>query len=565
MHTGIWKHPVDGPCRVGRTNLAGDGQGDLAGHGGEQRAVFVYQLDSYQYWREHLHRDDFEYGQFGENFTVDGLGDDEVCIGDQYRIGSARFEVTQPRVTCYRVGIRLDEPRMPALLVEHGRPGFYFRVLEEGTVRAGDAITKIASGPEHMTVRALDALLYIDAHPEPEDLRRALRIPSLSPGWHGSIRARLDEHELGTSGGGNAGLVATGPPPAWPGFRSLRVVAKRAETLNVVSLELEAEEPASLARSQPGQFVAVRLRPSGGAPLVRSYSLSGPPDGVRYRISVKVEPQGAAGRVVRDNVNVGDHVEVAAPRGRFILDDGTRPVVLLSAGIGVTPVLAMLHALSAAQATRHVWWLHGARNRDEHAFADEVDTLLASLPHVDRHVFYSAPTERDRLGVDYDHDGRLTPTAIAAAGVPVAADFYLCGPPAFMDALPAGLAAFGVAPGDVHTERFGTEGSITPGVVSRSERPPHVPDGEAGTGPPVSFVRSGLNVAWSDRFASILELAEACDVPVRWSCRTGVCHTCETGLLDGRVDYDPEPIDAPASGNLLLCCSRPSGDLAVDL
>src|SRR4249919_1242095 len=121
VRTGIWKQPVDGPCRVGRTNLAGDGQGDLAGHGGEQRAVYVYQLDSYRYWRDHLGRDDLEAAWFGENFTVDGLGDDEVCIGDRYRIGSARFEVTQPRVTCYRLGIRLDEPRMPALLVQHGR------------------------------------------------------------------------------------------------------------------------------------------------------------------------------------------------------------------------------------------------------------------------------------------------------------------------------------------------------------------------------------------------------------------------------------------------------------
>src|ERR687884_144352 len=110
-----------------RLNIDGDGQGDLAGHGGEQRAVFVYQLDSYRYWRRFLGRDDFTYGQFGENFTVEGLPDDEVCIGDRYRIGGALFEVTQPRVTCYRVGLRMDEPRMASLLVARQRPGFYFR------------------------------------------------------------------------------------------------------------------------------------------------------------------------------------------------------------------------------------------------------------------------------------------------------------------------------------------------------------------------------------------------------------------------------------------------------
>ena len=137
VHTGIWKSPVDGPVMARRLNIDGDGQGDLAGHGGEQRAVFVYQLESYRYWEHELGRSDFVYGQFGENFTVEGLADNEVCVGDRYRIGTAVFEVTQPRVTCYRVGIRMNDPRIPALLVSHHRPGFYFRVLEEGEVQAG--------------------------------------------------------------------------------------------------------------------------------------------------------------------------------------------------------------------------------------------------------------------------------------------------------------------------------------------------------------------------------------------------------------------------------------------
>src|ERR1700684_3284652 len=161
VRTGIWKNPVRGRCRVGRLNLDGDGQGDLAGHGGEQRAVFVYQMDSYRHWEEQLKRVDFVHGQFGENFTIEGLQDDAVCIGDRYQIGSALFEVTQPRVTCYRVGIRMAEPAMAALLVSHHRPGFYFRVLEEGEVGAGDEITKVVDGPERITVADIDALLYL--------------------------------------------------------------------------------------------------------------------------------------------------------------------------------------------------------------------------------------------------------------------------------------------------------------------------------------------------------------------------------------------------------------------
>ena len=190
VHTAIWKDPVHGRCRVGRLNLDGDGQGDLAGHGGEQRAVFVYQIESYRYWQEQLKRTDFVYGQFGENFTIEGLPDDAVCIGDRYQIGSALFEVTQPRVTCYRVGIRMNEPRMPALLTSSGRPGFYFRVLQEGEVGAGDEIVKVGEAKERMTVAEINALLYSPDHAR-DRLERALRIEALSPGWRSSFEALL--------------------------------------------------------------------------------------------------------------------------------------------------------------------------------------------------------------------------------------------------------------------------------------------------------------------------------------------------------------------------------------
>jgi MOSC domain-containing protein YiiM len=146
VHTGVWKHPVAGPRMARRLNLDGDGQGDLAGHGGEYRAVLVYQIESYRYWQEQLGRDDFVYGQFGENFTIEGLPDDEVCIGDRYRIGEAEFEVTQPRVTCCRVGLRMDEPRMAALLIAHGRPGFYLRVRNEGRSRPGTRSSRSRRG-----------------------------------------------------------------------------------------------------------------------------------------------------------------------------------------------------------------------------------------------------------------------------------------------------------------------------------------------------------------------------------------------------------------------------------
>ena len=566
VFTGIWKEPVQGPRQVRRLNIDGDGQGDRAGHGGEQRAVYVYQLDSYDYWRDQLHRGDFTFGQFGENFTVDGLTDDEVCIGDQFRIGSALLEVTQPRVTCYRIGIRMNEPRMAALLTGHGRPGFYFRVLEEGAVQAGDDVVKVTTGVGQMTVASINALLYLDRRPDPEQLQRALEIPALSPGWRASFLALLEQQGSSASGGGNAGLTSLGPPPAWSGFRLLRVVAKHPQSATTLSLDLESADGAPLARALPGQFVTLKLEPGGDIPpVVRSYSLSGPPDSTRYRITVKVEPHGAAGTYLRDTVDVGDAINVAAPRGQFTLDETEQPVVLVSAGVGVTPVLSMLHALHDRRSTRDIWWLHGTRNGAEHAFAQEARSLLAGLPNAQSHVWYSKPGPDDRLGTDYDEPGHLTAEGIAAIRAPIDARFYLCGPTAFMESIRTGLQALGVPTTHVHTEAFGAEASITPGIVGSPVRSPHPPQGTAGTGPLVSFVRTGLNVRWDDSYASILELAEACDIPVRWSCRTGVCHTCETALLDGEAAYAPEPLEPPAAGNLLACCSQPRGDIAVDL
>ena len=565
VHTAVWKRPVGGPRLVRRLNIDGDGQGDLAGHGGEHRAVFVYQIESYRYWQEQLSRDDFSYGQFGENFTVAGLADDQVCIGDRYRIGEAVFEVTQPRVTCYRVGIRMDDPRMPALLVSHHRPGFYFRVLREGAVQAGDEIVQVAAGPEAMTVTEADALLYLPGHPR-QQLLRALRIPALPDGWKASFQAMLDQPEAGGGAAGNAGLAAVSPPPAWPGFRPLAVTAVGRESDSVVSVHLADPEGAAVPPALPGQFLTLRL-PAGSdtQPLLRSYSLSGAPGAGSYRISVKREPHGAGSGFIHARVRAGDRLEAAAPRGTFILRPGAAPVLLISAGVGATPVLAMLHALAAAGSGRDIWWLHGARSRAEEPFAAESRSLLAALASGHRHICYSRPGPGDAQGPDYQTAGRLSPGVLAALDLPRDADAYICGPAAFMTEVSAALAGLGVDGGRVRTEIFGAAPSQTPGIAAAAARPPHPPAGGPGDGPQVAFARSGLTARWDRGYASLLELAEACDVPVRWSCRTGVCHTCETAVLSGTVGYAPDPVDAPAGGSALICCSQPAGELVLDL
>ena len=563
VHTAIWKQPVTGRVMARHLNLDGDGQGDLAGHGGEHRAVMVYQLDSYRFWAEYLQRHDLEYGQFGENLTVDGLPDDEVCIGDRYRIGGALFEVTQPRVTCYRVGIRMNNSQMPALLVSQKRPGFYFRVLEEGEIGAGDAIVKVDEGPERVTVQEMDGLLYLPGH-SLDQMRRALRIPALSAGWKGSFDALVTAEEKHEQGG-NAGLAPSSAPlPMWRGFRSLRVAAVKLESANVLSFVFESEDGSPLPAPLPGQFLTFRFQlDQNSAPILRSYSISGPQDEGTYRISVK-RATGPGSGYFHDHVQAGDMLQVSAPRGSFTLAPGNGPAVLLSAGIGVTPVLAMLHSLAkaGANATRGVWWCYGARNGQEHPFAAEVQTLLKGLPQSRSFVVYSKPEDGDR---GYDAAGHLNLSSLRSLQLPKEADFYLCGPAAFLADLTAELTSWGVAVSSIHSEAFGAEASITPGIKNTITRAPHQPSGDVGTGPRVSFTRSGLTVPWDSRYTSLLEFAEACNVPVRWSCRAGVCHMCESGLIDGTVLYAPEPLDRPAEGNILICCSSPQTALELDL
>jgi len=564
VRTAIWKSPVKGRQIVRKLNIDGDGQGDLAGHGGEQRAVFVYQMESYQYWEGFLGRKDFIFGQFGENFTVEELSDNEICIGDRYRIGDATFEVTQPRVTCYRVGIRMNEPRMPALLVEHHRPGFYFRVLQEGEVGAGDDIVKIADGPERISVAEVDAVLYLPGHSR-EQLERALRVPALSKGWQSSFQAILAQESSPKPVEGNPGLADEEQAPAWPGFRQMRIANIHKESNSVTSFVLAPIDGQDLPVCQAGQFVVLRLVVDPGkSPVLRSYSLSDLPAADHFRISVKNELNGIGSTFLCSRAREGDRLDVSAPRGSFTLRPSQNPVVLLSAGVGATPVMSMLHALAAEKSQREIWWIYGARNRDEHPFAEESRSLLKQLYRGREYIVYSKPAAIDQVGADFDAPGHIDAALLEKIGVSQGSDFYLCGPSSFLQNMRDGLGNWGVLPRNVHTEIFGSLEAVTPGLA-RVNHTPHLPQGPPGSGPPVSFARSGITAAWDPKFGSLLELAEACDVPVRWSCRAGVCHTCMTGLIGGSIIYNPEPLERPAPGNVLVCCSQPNAGVTLDL
>ncbi|HVH88897.1 MAG TPA: FAD-binding oxidoreductase, partial [Terriglobales bacterium] len=349
------------------------------------------------------------------------------------------------------------------------------------------------------------------------------------------------------------------------GFRQMRVASVHKESDNVTSFVLSPLDGQSLGIFQAGQFVVLRLLVDPNKPpVLRSYSLSDLPAADHLRISVKDELNGIGSSFLCKRTREGDVIDVSAPRGSFTLRPSQNPAVLLSAGVGATPVMSMLHKLASEKSEREVWWIYGARNRADHPFAEESRSLLKQLSRGRGCIVYSRPTPSDRIGEDFDAPGHIDITLLERIGVPQGSDFYLCGPSSFLKNMRDGLKSWGVPAEKVHTEIFGALESITPGIA-QVQRTPHLPPGPPGSGPPVSFARSGITAAWDPKFASLLELAEACDVPVRWSCRTGVCHTCMTGLIGGSIVYNPEPLERPAPGNVLVCCSVPNADVTLDL
>ena len=337
------------------------------------------------------------------------------------------------------------------------------------------------------------------------------------------------------------------------------------ESDSVTSFVLEPIDGQPLSVFQAGQFVVLRLLVGPGKPpVLRSYSLSDLPAADHFRISVKNESNGIGSSFLCSRTREGDLLDVSAPRGSFTLRPSQSPVVLLSAGVGATPVISMLHSLVAERSQREIWWIYGARNRVEHPFAEESRSLLKQLSRGRGYTVYSRPAAIDQVGRDFDAPGHIDTALLERIGVSRNSDFYLCGPSSFLQNMRDGLRNWGVLTENVHTEIFGSLEAITPGM-SQVIHTPHLPQGAPGSGPPVSFARSGITAAWDPKFGSLLELAEACDVPVRWSCRAGVCHTCMTGLIGGSILYNPEPLERPASGNVLVCCSQPNAGVTLDL
>lgn len=560
ISTGIFKEPVTGRVKVNKLNLEGDGQADLISHGGIFRAVYVYSYDNYASWAKDLNRNDFRFGQFGENFTVEGMSDSEIHVGDRYKIGSALFEVTQPRVPCYKLAIKMGEEGFYNRILSSGRLGFYFRVMEEGEVGADDNIEKVFEDPIAMTIDEINSLMYFDKD-NYDGIEKALKVKALSPGWKTTFEDRLAKAEVT---GQNRDKYMT-----------LIVSKKVSESQNITSFYLVPEKGEPLPAFLPGQFLPLKLDiPGQYKPVYRTYSISDSPERDYYRLTIKREPPppdrpdlypGVSSNYFHDQVEAGTKLLAKAPRGRFVLDTKTETdVVLLSAGVGQTPLISMLNAIIDSGSKREVWFIHGARNSKEHAMGDHIRKLARQNDNVHIHVVYSQPLRDDVKGKDFDSKGYVDIELLKKILPGNEAEFYLCGPPPFMKSLFDGLLGWEVPEYCINYEFFGPASLLNDRAnVSKPKRVAEAIDCSSEV--EVEFSRSGVKTNWNRSFNSILDLAEANGLSPDYSCRSGVCHTCMCRLETGEVEYIEEPLDPPEEGCVLICVAKPKNNVIIDI
>jgi len=560
VRTGIFKEPVDRRVQVTALNIEGDGQADLMGHGGEFRAVYVYSFDNYAYWERELGRTDFKMGQFGENFTVEGLPDEEVHVGGVFRIGSALFEVTQPRVPCYKLAMKMGVEGFYNRILESGRLGFYFKVLEEGEVGAGDVIEGVKTDPVGMTITQVNRLMYYDKD-NLEETKRAIQVEALSPGWKTTFEGRLAKAKTSSS--------------TQEQYRGFVVNRKIPESESITSFYLVPEDGKPLAPFLPGQFLPLKLDiPGHFKPVLRTYSLSDSPNRDFYRLTIKrlLAPPGrpeiypgVSSNYFHDQVEVGSKLLAKSPRGKFTLDPSQdKPVALVSAGVGLTPMISMLNAMVAEGSNRPIWYIHGTKNKQDHAMGDHVRRLAAENKNVEFHIRYSQPGEGDLVGRDYNEPGYVDLKLLKKILPSKDMDFYLCGPGPFMKSMFDGLLDWGVPEPQIHYEFFGPASVLKDRAkVSTPKRVAQI--SQCCEDLEVTFAKSGVKANWNPSFESILDLAEANGLSPDYSCRSGVCHTCKSTLQEGEVEYVEEPLDPPDEGTVLICSSKPRTNLVLDI
>lgn len=390
---------------------------------------------------------------------------------------------------------------------------------------------------------------------------------------------------LGAGAGAVFGLVGVKPLPRrevpqslslaetpWQDWRNFVVERKVQESREITSFYLKPQDGGMLPGFLPGQFLTIRLQvPGQPRPVIRTYSLSDYAEQpTYYRLSIKREgppkgedvPPGVASNFMHDHIQEGSVIEAKPPAGRFVLDVlSPRPAVLVSNGVGITPMIAMAKAVSQRNPNRPLWFLHGARDGSYHAFREEVGTIAAQTPNLAIHYAYSRPRLEDSS--TYHSTGYVDASLIRQliSFAPQTADYFLCGSPPFMDSLRSGLMGLGVPAEQIRFESFAKAATKMQGMVIP---PPYKAD--AATTTEVVFAKSGKTATWAPDDGTLLEFAEAQGIDPPFSCRAGICLTCMCRLQEGEVVYDEPPTGTPDPGSVLICVSKPkTAQVVLDL
>ena len=543
FRTGIFKEPVNRPLTLKKLNFAGDGQADLSAHGGIDKAVYCYPFEHYDFWRREIGRADLPMGQFGENVTTAGLLESELRIGDILRMGTAMVQVSEPRIPCYKLVMRMDAGSdFSVRFLAVNRTGFYCRVLEEGVVQRSDAISLVSRNTSSPTVREVVAATQF-ADRDPVALRRVVRARDISPKWRSRVRKMIDAEA-------RRQIEATSPPTA-----AMRVEKIVPETNDVVSLWLRPADGARMFDALPGQYLTI-VWPDG---FKSTYSLSALSPAQRCRITVKLARNGqdalgrSSARIAA--LKAGDILTVERPRGNFHpdLDDDT-PLVLAGAGIGVTPIMSMIeHATRSGR--RDVFAAFGMRRPGEHPLASELAMFLAERQRLKAVLAYSQLNGAPPLpGLPAPKHGRLAAADLQPHAAAPLAEVFLCGPGEFIRQMHDGLVEAGVNPLQIRYEAFGPSTLL----------PARAVPGDPQAAFKVAFTRSQMDVAWTPASGTLLNLAEAAGVSPVFGCRAGSCGLCRIAISEGDVSY-VEPIDEPEAGYVLPCCTIPQSDCRLDL
>ncbi len=544
--TGFFKKPVAGPIWLRPLGLEGDRQADRAVHGGHDMAVYLYPFEHYEYWSTALSRDDLKFGQFGENLTVQGLLENAICIGDVYRVGSAVVQITQPRVSCFKLTMAMNAgDDFASRFMQARRIGFYGRVLEEGTVTRGDAIQLLSRDGANVTV-----LDYLEAShfsldlPELRRCRSATALPSV-------LKKKLDKRTVNALSNKNGGN--------WLGFQECEVLSVVRETTDVASFLFRPKNPDILVRALPGQFVTVRHVDAADTTRSRPYTISElDPSAGHFRISVRKsdQPGDSLSRVLHEQIGMGDTLDIRGPAGHFALDvEQSNPVLLIAAGIGITPILSMLSAQCLFD-KRPVRLIHALRFADQQPLGNDVRRAIAKLPNSRAYLAVSSLPESG--ATEEMKPGRISESLIAEALESLdrsATLAYICGPPAFCDDVTTWLQKLGLDDANINHETFRPVSQM-PAKVAKISSPLRAPR--------VHCAKSGIDLEWHDDAGSILDLVESAGIAADFACRAGTCGTCAVRLISGEVEYT-ELVDPPSEDQALICCAVPLGDVALGL